>query len=54
MNEPNGTLDALLWNSISAEAISSHPQEQPDRNLVIGGASWNAYDQLQYLALPER
>jgi endoglucanase len=53
MNEPNGALDAMLWNSISAEAISIIRKSNPSRNLVIGGVSWNAYDQLQYLALPE-
>ena len=53
MNEPNGALDALLWNSISADAVRVIRESNPERNLVIGGASWNAYDQLQYLQLPE-
>jgi len=53
MNEPNGTLDALLWNSIAADAVQVIRKSNPERNLVIGGASWNAYDQLQYLQLPE-
>lgn len=53
MNEPNSALDALLWNSIAADAVRAIRESNPDRNLVIGGASWNAYDQLQYLELPK-
>ena len=53
MNEPNGALDAKLWNSISADAVRVIRESNPERNLVIGGANWNAYDQLQYLELPE-
>jgi endoglucanase len=53
MNEPNGALEARLWNSISADAVRVIRESNPDRNLVIGGASWNAYDQLEFLDLPE-
>jgi endoglucanase len=52
MNEPNGALDSRQWNSISAEALQVVRTSNPQRNVVIGGASWNAYDQLQYLELP--
>lgn len=53
MNEPNGMLSASIWNELAADGIRVIRQSNPTRNLIIGGVSWNAWDQLQYLALPE-
>jgi endoglucanase len=53
MNEPNGALDAGLWNTIASDAVRVIRESNPQRNLVIGGASWNAYDQLSSLELPK-
>ncbi len=53
MNEPNGALDSALWNSISAEVLQVIRASNPERNVAIGGVSWNAYDQLNALDLPE-
>jgi len=53
MNEPNGTLDASLWNSISADALQIIRESNPERNVVIGGVNWNGYDQLAFLKLPD-
>jgi len=52
MNEPNDKLDSAQWNAISEAALKIVRQSNPARNVIIGGASWNAYDQLQYLVLP--
>jgi endoglucanase len=53
MNEPNGALTSLLWNSISADAVRVIRESNPERNLVIGGVNWNGYDRLLYLNLPK-
>lgn len=53
LNEPNDKLDAAGWNALSLKALGILRQSNPDRNVVIGGAQWNAYDQLQNLELPQ-
>lgn len=52
LNEPNSALTAALWNKISAEALAVIRKSNPERTVLIGGASWNAYDQLPNLELP--
>lgn len=53
MNEPNGMLSAALWNELAADGIQVIRQSNPTRNIILGGVSWNAWDQLQYLSLPK-
>jgi endoglucanase len=53
LNEPNDRFDAAAWNEIGSAALQVVRQSNPNRNVVLGGAGWNAYDQLQYLQLPE-
>lgn len=53
MNEPNGALTASLWNELAADGIQIIRQSNPTRNIILGGVSWNAWDQLHYLSLPE-
>jgi len=52
MNEPNGALDAALWNAMVASGVKVIRESNPERNIILGGVSWNAWDQLQYLELP--
>lgn len=52
MNEPNGALSARLWNEFVRESLAVIRESNPTRNLLVGGVSWNAYDQLRLLALP--
>jgi endoglucanase len=52
LNEPNGALTSSLWNRLSGEALAIVRKTNPERTVIIGGASWNAYDQLQFLELP--
>ncbi|MCS6994791.1 MAG: glycoside hydrolase family 5 protein [Anaerolineales bacterium] len=52
MNEPNGALSARLWNEFVRESLAVIRESNPTRNLIVGGVSWNAYDQLRLLALP--
>jgi endoglucanase len=51
-NEPNSAMTAPVWNKFLSEALVVVRQSNPERMVVIGGVSWNAYDQLQYLELP--
>ncbi|MEI7847220.1 MAG: glycoside hydrolase family 5 protein [Chloroflexota bacterium] len=54
LNEPNGKLDSAQWNKISNLALTLVRQTNPNRNVIIGGASSNSYDQLQSLELPAK
>lgn len=51
-NEPDNTLSASRWNEIAAEVLGVIRASNPERNVIIGGVNWNAYDQLQFLDLP--
>lgn len=52
MNEPNSALTGRLWNEFVREGVAVIRESNPTRNLIIGGVSWNAYDQLRLLELP--
>ncbi|MDW8226377.1 MAG: glycoside hydrolase family 5 protein [Anaerolineales bacterium] len=52
MNEPNGALTAPLWNEFVRQGVAVIRESNPTRNIIIGGVSWNSYDQLQFLELP--
>jgi endoglucanase len=54
LNEPNDKMDTAQWNTISSQALTLVRQSNPNRNVVIGGANSNAYDQLQNLSLPSK
>jgi endoglucanase len=54
LNEPNDKMDTAQWNKISSQALTIVRQTNPNRNVIIGGAGSNAYDQLQNLALPSK
>jgi endoglucanase len=54
LNEPNDKMDTTQWNTISSQALTLVRQTNPNRNVIIGGVSSNAYDQLQNLALPSK
>jgi len=52
LNEPNDQLNASLWNQYLAETLTLVRETDPTRDVVIGPASWNAYDWLSTLDLP--
>lgn len=51
-NEPNGELNAALWNQYMAEALAVVRETNPTRDVVIGPVQWNAYDWLSTLDVP--
>lgn len=53
LNEPNGALDAELWNEYLRLAIDVVRDTNPERTLIIGPASWNSFKELKNLSLPE-
>jgi endoglucanase len=53
LNEPNGKLDARLWNTWLAEALALIRETNPARTVVIGPPEWNGIDHLSELELPE-
>lgn len=53
LNEPNHELDDVAWNRLLATEIAEIRRTNPQRNLVIGPASWNSKDHLDALKLPE-
>jgi len=53
LNEPNNLLDAAQWNALSSQALNLVRQSNPSRNVIIGGAGLNGYDQLEKLELPK-
>ena len=52
LNEPNDQLNASLWNQYLAEALAAVRETNPTRDVVIGPASWNAYDWVSTLDVP--
>jgi endoglucanase len=53
LNEPNGKLDAKLWNEWLAEALAVIRATNPTRTVVIGPPMWNGFRFLDQLILPE-
>jgi endoglucanase len=53
LNEPNGQLNASLWNQYLAESLAVVRETNPTRDVVIGPASWNAYDWISTLDVPD-
>jgi endoglucanase len=53
LNEPNGELDAELWNQYAVEALAIVRESNPTRDVIIGPVNLNAYDQISTLELPK-
>ena len=53
LNEPNGKLNAKLWNEWLAEALAVIRAANPTRTVVIGPPMWNGFRFLDQLVLPE-
>lgn len=53
LNEPHGDFNAATWNQFAKEALAIIRTDNPYRMVVIGPVSWNAFDQLPTLDLPE-
>jgi endoglucanase len=52
-NEPNSQLDARRWNALIARILPVVRASNPERNVIIGGAMWNGFSELERLKLPE-
>lgn len=52
LNEPNGQVDAQIWNAWLPDLISMIRETNPTRNLIVGPVMWNSPDQLSTLQLP--
>lgn len=52
LNEPHGKLDDGAWNRLLAIELGEIRKTNPDRNVVVGPASWNSLDHLDRLELP--
>ena len=53
LNEPNGELTAELWNQYLREALAIVRQTNPGRTVILGPPSWNSFEHLDELDLPE-
>jgi endoglucanase len=53
LNEPNGELSAALWNQYTKEAFAIVRETNPTREVIMGPVSWNAYDWVTTLDVPE-
>lgn len=51
-NEPDNTISASQWNTVVAQLLNVVRESNPEREVVIGGIFWNAFDQLKFLQLP--
>ncbi|MDI9401533.1 MAG: glycoside hydrolase family 5 protein [Limisphaerales bacterium] len=53
LNEPNGELDATLWEVYYKEALAIIRKYNPERPVIIGPTHWNNIEKLDTLNLPE-
>lgn len=53
LNEPSHQLDDAAWNRLLAVELAEIRRTNPDRNVIIGPASWNSEDHLDALKLPD-
>jgi endoglucanase len=53
LNEPNGELNAALWNQYAQEAFAIVRETNPTRDIIMGPVNWNAYDWVTTLDMPE-
>ena len=52
LNEPNSQVTAEMWNAWLKEALAIIRKTNPQRNVIIGPASWNNIHYLDRLELP--
>jgi endoglucanase len=52
LNEPNGQLTPEVWNGLLKEALAVIRKTNPQRNVIVGPASWNNIHYLDRLQLP--
>jgi endoglucanase len=53
LNEPFNKLDDSTWNSIVEQTLAVVRQTNPARPIIIGPSSWNAFDHVSNLQLPD-
>jgi endoglucanase len=53
LNEPHQALTDEAWNRLLPVELAEIRKTNPDRNVVVGPASWNSPDHLDQLELPE-
>ena len=53
LNEPNDQLNASLWNIYIHDALLVIRESNPARDVIFGPVSWNAYDWVSTLDVPE-
>lgn len=53
LNEPNGTLNANMWNKILPQAIAAVRESNPTRAIIVGPVQWNSIGYLYTLQLPK-
>jgi endoglucanase len=53
LNEPNDQLNASLWNQYLVDVLAIVRETNPTRDVVIGPVSWNAYDWVSTLDVPD-
>ncbi len=53
LNEPNGKIDAGLWNRYAGDALNVIRSSNPTRQVIIGPVQWNAFSQLDTLDVPD-
>ncbi len=53
LNEPHGKLTPELWNQVYPQALAAIRKSNPNRVVIVGPGEWNAWNQLEKLALPE-
>ncbi len=52
LNEPNGKVDADVWNGWIPDLVAQIRDFDKNRNLIIGPDMWNSIDELDKLKLP--
>ncbi|MGA9658622.1 MAG: glycoside hydrolase family 5 protein [Asticcacaulis sp.] len=52
LNEPNGELDATVWNGWLPTLIAQVRQFNPKRNIIVGPTLWNGAGNIDTLKLP--
>jgi endoglucanase len=53
LNEPYDQLNAALWNEYMAAGLKAVRESNSTRDVVIGPVSWNAYDWISTLDIPD-
>lgn len=52
LNEPNSAITIDGWNSLMSDALTIIRRTNPQRNVIIGPAMWNSFNQLSTMKLP--